>query len=100
MDSIRDNGEFPDFEDADVVIVLSAARIYRLHSWMIRKNIPVMGNLLTEASSAVFRNRSRRNGTNLRWRIDLEVHVDGARGRAECNFILGVSCISLHANFK
>lgn len=79
------------YEDADVLIVLSRNHIYKLHSNIIRRSAPILGNLLTEDTAAQLTGRARNKGATLRWRINLDVEVNEHRNSTDCYFAPGVS---------
>lgn len=66
-------GDFPNYKDSDVLIVLSQTRQYRLHSHILRLHSDFFKEALTEDRAAQLSSRARKEGKAVRYRLDLEL---------------------------
>lgn len=71
MTSQEDQSQFPKFADADVLVHLSAGRVYALHAGVLRRNSPRLAELLDDANGANLTTRAKRDGITIRFRLDL-----------------------------
>lgn len=63
---------FPDFTDGDVLIIITSARRYKLHSSVLRRSSPTLVSLLDEAPAADLSSKARKKGTTVRYRLHLD----------------------------
>lgn len=87
MTSQDDPSQFPKFADADVLIYLSAGRIYALHAGVLRRNSTRLAEVLDDANGATLSTKAKKDGTTVRFRLDL-VRADVGPG----NLVARVSC--------
>ena len=85
-------GQFPMFRDGDVLVILDKSHFYKLHSYVLRRQVPVMAELLMENKGAMLSAQARKDGNSLRWRIDLHAIPDpDASWDIDVKFVQGVS---------
>ena len=83
------HSRFPRFDDGDVVIGLPGGRLYLLHTAVLRRNSAYFSDLLDEDLGAKLTTKARKEGVNVRYRVDLI--IDGrAPGSSNARFILKV----------
>lgn len=95
MTSQDDPSQFPKFADADVLIYLSAGRIYALHAGVLRRNSTRLAEVLDDANGATLSTKAKKEGTTVRFRLDL-VRADVGPG----NLVARVSCFMLVELYK
>lgn len=71
MTSQDDQSQFPKFADGDVLIYLSAGRVYALHAGVLRRNSTTLAELLDDANGATLTTRAKKDGITTRFRLDL-----------------------------
>ncbi|KAK8204922.1 hypothetical protein IWZ01DRAFT_544576 [Phyllosticta capitalensis] len=69
--SSSDEDGFPQYENADVQIMLSPIRVLRLHSDVLKGTSSVFKQLLTNENAAVLSNKTKAAGFRLRHHIEL-----------------------------
>lgn len=63
--------DFPEFTDGDVLIIITSARRYKLHSSVLRRSSPTLVSLLDEAPAADLSSKARKKGVTIRYRLHL-----------------------------
>lgn len=63
--------EFPEFEGADVRIVLTTGRQYQLHASVLRAHSPLMRDLLRPENATTLSSRAVKAGATTRWKLVL-----------------------------
>lgn len=66
---------FPDFEDADVQIVITSTRRYRLHSSTLRRSSALFESLITAENAADLTGKAKKRN-KIRWRLVLHPQVE------------------------
>lgn len=62
---------FPEFADGDVLVVITAARRYKLHSTVLRRSSPTLAALLNQLAPAELKSSARKRGTTTKYRLHL-----------------------------
>jgi hypothetical protein len=62
---------FPEFPDGDVLVVITAARRYKLHSAVLRRCSPTFSALLDGVAAADLSSKVRRRGVTTKYRLHL-----------------------------
>jgi hypothetical protein len=68
--------DFPEFADGDVLIVITAARRYRLHSAILRRSSSILAALLDEAPAVELSRKAKNKGVTTRYRLHLVENED------------------------
>jgi hypothetical protein len=63
--------KFPEFADGDVLIAITAARRYKLHSTVLRRASPKISALLDEFAASEPSSKMRRRGMTIKYRLHL-----------------------------
>lgn len=69
MPGSEDN--FPEFADGDVLIVISAARRYKLHSTVLRRASPTVSALFDKNAASELSSKMKRRGVTIKYRLHL-----------------------------
>ena len=78
MPGSEDN--FPEFADGDVLVVITAARRYKLHSAVLRRASPIFSALFDKYAGADLTSKMRRRGVTIKYRLHLTENPNaGAR---------------------
>jgi hypothetical protein len=70
-DITRGTGQFPQFEDGDVHIIISGSRQYTLHSQVLRNHSTFFARNLTDEYGPPLTNRARKKGVIIQYRFRL-----------------------------
>jgi hypothetical protein len=68
--------DFPQFADGDVLIVITAARQYKLHSAILRRSSPVLAALFDESPAVDLSRKAKNKGITTRYRLHLAENED------------------------
>lgn len=63
--------DFPHFTDGDILIVITTARRYKLHSSVLRRSSPTLAALLDEAPPTDLSRTAKKKGVTTRYRLHL-----------------------------
>jgi len=74
MPGSEDN--FPEFADGDVLVVITAARRYKLHSTVLRRSSPTFATLLDEVAAADLSSKVKKRGMTVKYRLHLVDNPD------------------------
>jgi hypothetical protein len=69
MPGSEDN--FPEFADGDVLVVITAARRYKLHSAVLRRASPIFSALFDKYAGADLTSKMKRRGVTIKYRLHL-----------------------------
>ena len=69
MPGSEDN--FPEFADGDVLVVITAARRYKLHSAVLRRASPIFSALFDKYAGADLTSKMKRRGVSIKYRLHL-----------------------------
>jgi hypothetical protein len=69
MPGSEDN--FPEFADGDVLVVVTGARRYKLHSTVLRRSSPTFAALLDEVAAADLSSKVKKRGMTVKYRLHL-----------------------------
>jgi hypothetical protein len=72
--------DFPQFADGDVLIVITAARQYKLHSAILRRSSPILAALLDESPAIDLSRKAKNKGVTTGYRL----HLDENEGDVVC----------------
>lgn len=62
---------FPEFADGDVLVVITAARRYKLHSSVLRRASPTISALLDQNAASELSSKLKRRGMTTKYRLQL-----------------------------
>jgi len=71
------DNNFPEFADGDVLVVITAARRYKLHSAVLRRSSPTLSALLDGVAAADLSSKVRRRGVTTKYRLHLIDNPEG-----------------------
>ncbi|KAM0715216.1 hypothetical protein Q7P37_009681 [Cladosporium fusiforme] len=63
--------DFPQFNDGDVLIIITPSRRYKLHSAVLRRSSPTLATILDEEAAVELSKNARRKGVTTRFRLHL-----------------------------
>lgn len=62
---------FPEFDDGDVLVIITAARRYKLHSAILRRASPTISALFDENPASELSSKMKRRGITTKYRLHL-----------------------------
>ena len=62
---------FPEFEDGDVLVIITAARRYKLHSAVLRRASPTISALFDQNPASELSSKMKRRGMTTKYRLHL-----------------------------
>ena len=70
---------FPQFADGDVLVIITAARRYKLHSNILRRASPTISALLDQNAASELSSKMKRRGITIKYRLHLtDIPEEGA----------------------
>lgn len=63
--------QFPEFADGDVLVVITAARRYKLHSTVLRRASPTISALFDQHAASELSSKMKRRGMTVKYRLHL-----------------------------
>jgi len=73
---------FPEYADGDILVVITAARRYKLHSAILRRSSPTISALLDGVAGADLTSKVRRRGMAVKYRLHLSDQPDAGSQEA------------------
>jgi hypothetical protein len=76
---MNDLGEFPSFADGDVTISTADGRVWKLHSFFLRRNSSLFERLIANAQPIILTKKMRDERKTVLYRFTMEVLAENSR---------------------